>query len=206
MYIFICTVKTIIHSPTWKLKQNKCTHKCFKKKKTHHESDDLNRINSRKFTCLPLFALLRTQKEKRQSHVPVNLKNSDFAPAGVDATSSSRTFHPEATGEGGKFQSKKLYRLKRKLLHSHLTLLKSDMKRTHTYRCGCPCSIMVKATNCGILKSKFKLQSCYYIHIQTNTLMNPLILPAIGFNSTTAVLLEEWFWHWITYKGWYAFT
>ena len=37
---------------------------------------------------------------------------------------------------------------------------------------------MVKAMDC-----ESKLQSCYYIHFQTNTLgkgMNPLILPAMG--------------------------
>ena len=39
----------------------------FQKKETYHESDDLNRINSRKFTCLPLFALLVTHKEKNVS-------------------------------------------------------------------------------------------------------------------------------------------
>ena len=49
--------------------------------------------------------------------MPVNLKKPEFAPAGVQAGSSSRTFHPEATGTGGKVQSKNLYRLKRKLLH-----------------------------------------------------------------------------------------
>ena len=77
------------------------------KKETHQESDDLNRINSREFTCLPLFALLMIHKEKRQSRMPVNLKKTEFAPAGVQAGSSSRTFHPEATGAGGKVQSKK---------------------------------------------------------------------------------------------------
>ena len=64
-----------------------------------------------------LFALRVTHKEKRQSRMPVDLKKTEFAPAGVQAGSSSRTFHPEATGAGGKVQSKKLYRLKRKLLH-----------------------------------------------------------------------------------------
>ena len=34
------------------------------KRETHHESDDLNRINSREFVCLPRFALLVTHKEK----------------------------------------------------------------------------------------------------------------------------------------------
>ena len=49
--------------------------------------------------------------------MPVNLKKTEFAPAGVQGGSSSCTFHPEATGAGGKVQSKKLYRLKCKLLH-----------------------------------------------------------------------------------------
>ena len=64
-----------------------------------------------------LFALLVTHKEKRPSRMPVNLKKAEFAPAGVQAGSSSRTIHPEATGARGKVQSKKLYRLKRKPLH-----------------------------------------------------------------------------------------
>ena len=38
--------------------------------------------------------------------MPVNLKKTEFAPAGVQAGSSSRTFHPKATGAGGKVQSK----------------------------------------------------------------------------------------------------
>ena len=89
-----------------------------KKKETHHESDDLNRINSsREFTCLPLFASLITHKEKRQFRTLVDLKKTEFTPAGVQDGSSSHTFHPEATGAGDKVQSKKLYRLKCKLLH-----------------------------------------------------------------------------------------
>ena len=46
-YIFICTCvqhKASIHSPMWKLKQNKCT-QMFQKKETHHKSDDLNPTN-----------------------------------------------------------------------------------------------------------------------------------------------------------------
>ena len=39
--------------------------------------------------------------------MPVNLKKTEFAPAGVQARSSSRIFHPEATGAGSKVQSKK---------------------------------------------------------------------------------------------------
>ena len=71
-----------------------------------------------------LFALLVTHKEKCQSRMLVDLKKTEFAPAGVQARSSSRTFHPEATGTGGKVQSKRLYRLKRKFLHLHLVLNK----------------------------------------------------------------------------------
>ena len=52
--------------------------------------------------------------------MPVDLKKTEFAPAVVQAGSSSRTFHPEVSGAGGKVQSKKLYWLKRKLLHYHL--------------------------------------------------------------------------------------
>ena len=66
-----------------------------------------------------LFALLVTHKEKRPSRMPVNLKKTEFAPAGVQAGGSSRTFHPKVTGVGGKVQSKKLSRLKRNLLHLH---------------------------------------------------------------------------------------
>ena len=38
--------------------------------------------------------------------MPVDMKKAEFAPAGVQAESPSRTFHPEVTGAGGKFQSK----------------------------------------------------------------------------------------------------
>ena len=48
---------------------------------------------------------------------------------------------------------------------------------------GCPCGVVIKALDCGIVVSKFKLQLHYYIHFQTNNLekgMKPLILPAMG--------------------------
>ena len=57
--------------------------------------------------CLPIFTLLVTLKEKGPSRMLVNLKKTEFAPAGVQAGSSSRTFHPETTGAGGKDESKK---------------------------------------------------------------------------------------------------
>ena len=59
---------------------------------------------------------------------------------------------------------------------------------------GCPRDVMVKAMDCGIVVCEFVLQSRYYVHFQANTLgkgMNPLILPAMGLNSTTTVLLGE---------------
>ena len=43
--------------------------------------------------------------------------------------------------------------------------------------------VMVKAMVCEIVAREFEIQSCYYVHFQTNTIgkgMNPLILPAMG--------------------------
>ena len=48
---------------------------------------------------------------------------------------------------------------------------------------GCPLGVMVKVMDCGIVVSKFVLQSRYYVHFRVNTIgkgMNPLILPAMG--------------------------
>ena len=48
---------------------------------------------------------------------------------------------------------------------------------------GCPCGVIVKTMDCGIVVNEFVLQSRYYIHFWANTLgkgMNPLILPAMG--------------------------
>ena len=45
------------------------------------------------------------------------------------------------------------------------------------YLWGCSRGVMVKAMNCGIVISEFKLQSCYHVPFQTNTLgkdMKPL--------------------------------
>ena len=35
---------------------------------------------------------------------------------------------------------------------------------------GCPDGVMVKALDCGIVVSKFELQSCYCVHFWSNTL------------------------------------
>ena len=43
--------------------------------------------------------------------------------------------------------------------------------------------VMVKAMDCGIVVSKFVLQSHYYVHFPANNFgkgMNPLILQAMG--------------------------
>ena len=72
---------------------------------------------------------------------------------------------------------------------------------------GCPRGVMVKAMNCGIVVSEVELQPCYYVHFRTDTLgerYEPPYPPSYGLNSTSTVLLEEWLWHWITHKGWYA--
>ena len=48
---------------------------------------------------------------------------------------------------------------------------------------GGPCGVMVKALDCGIVVSEFKLWQCYYIHFWINTLgkgINLIILPAMG--------------------------
>ena len=72
---------------------------------------------------------------------------------------------------------------------------------------GSPCGIIAKVQNCSLDVSEFKLPLCYCIHFHTNTLgkgMNPLISPSYGLDSTTTVILQEWLWHGIIHKGWYA--
>ena len=68
---------------------------------------------------------------------------------------------------------------------------------------GCPRGVML-AMDCGIVVSEFFLQSRYYVHFGTNTLGKSIehpSPPSYGLNSTTTVLLGEWLWHYITYKG-----
>ena len=46
---------------------------------------------------------------------------------------------------------------------------------------GCPCGVMVKVMDCGIVVSEFK--SLYYVHFRTNILekgVNAFILPVMG--------------------------
>ena len=66
------------------------------------------------------------------------------------------------------------------------------------YSRGCPCGVMVKAMDCGIVVREFVPQSRYYIHFRANTLgerYEPPYPPSYGLNSTTTVLLGEWLWH-----------
>ena len=49
---------------------------------------------------------------------------------------------------------------------------------------------MVEKMDCGMVASKFELQSRYYVHFRTNTLgkgMNPLILPVMSGFSTELI-------------------
>ena len=58
---------------------------------------------------------------------------------------------------------------------------------------GSPHGIKAKVLHCALEVTEFKLQSCYYVHFQTNTLgkgMNLFILSSYGLNSITVVLLQ----------------
>ena len=51
---------------------------------------------------------------------------------------------------------------------------------------------MAKVLDCGLQVTEFNLQSCHYVHFQTNTFtkgMNPLSL-SYRLNSITAVILQ----------------
>ena len=55
---------------------------------------------------------------------------------------------------------------------------------------------MIKALNYGILVSKLKLHSRYYVHFPTNTFgkgMNPLIFPAIDQIGSLLFFLKDGF-------------
>ena len=57
-----------------------------------------------------------------------------------------------------------------------------EQERKPKHQSGCPCGVVVKALDFGIVVSKFKLQSRYYIHFRTNTFgksMNSYFLPAM---------------------------
>ena len=69
------------------------------------------------------------------------------------------------------------------------------LKTIKFYRRGCPRGVMVKAMDCRIVVSEFKLQSRYYVHkYPWGKVWTPLS-PSYGLNSTTTVFLEEWLWY-----------
>ena len=66
---------------------------------------------------------------------------------------------------------------------------------------------MAEVLDCSPKVSKFEPQLHYYIHFWTTTLKKSIELSypcSNGLNSITAVLQQEWFWHRITHKSWYA--
>ena len=78
-------------------------------------------------------------------------------------------------------------------MHNPAAVIDND-----THKRGCPCGVMVKAMDSGIVVCEFELQSRYYVHFQTNTLgkgIEPPYPPSYGLNSTTTVLLGEWLLH-----------
>ena len=55
----------------------------------------------------------------------------------------------------------------------------------YIYTCvhGCPCGVIVKVMDCGIIVSGFEPQSRSYVHFWTNTLgkgINPLVFLVMG--------------------------
>ena len=61
----------------------------------------------------------------------------------------------------------------------------------------CANGMLANMMNYDVIVSKFKLQSCYYVHFQTNFFgkgMSTLIHLNYGLNSTTTVL-QRWLWY-----------
>ena len=59
---------------------------------------------------------------------------------------------------------------------------------------------MIKTLTCGIIVSEFEFLSRGYFYFGKGMNSYP---SCSGLNSTITVL-EWWFWHYITMKGWYA--
>ena len=60
---------------------------------------------------------------------------------------------------------------------------------------GSPYGVMANMLDCGIIISEFELQWYNYFHFRNNTLVK-----CINF----LILLQGWFWYWITHESWYA--
>ena len=55
------------------------------------------------------------------------------------------------------------------------------------------CDVVANMLDCDIIVNEFKLQSCYHVHFQTNTLrkgINILIISSYVLNSTPSVILQ----------------
>ena len=64
------------------------------------------------------------------------------------------------------------------------------LSNTNNFKRESHWSIMAEMMDYGHKVIEFELQSRYYVHFRTNTLgkvMNPLISPRYGFNSTTVL-------------------
>ena len=69
------------------------------------------------------------------------------------------------------------------LTHTYTHTRTYTYTHTHTLSLWCPCGVIVKAMDYGIVVSEFELQSHYYVRFRTNTLgkrMNTFIFPAMG--------------------------
>ena len=58
---------------------------------------------------------------------------------------------------------------------------------------GCPCGVMVKAMDCGIVVSEFVLQSLNYVHFPVKTFWKGMNPPSYGLDIAITVLLGEYF-------------
>ena len=98
LFVYVFSVKTSTHSPTI----HSSTYR-------HSPTYNLQHENS--------FCLASDPQRKMSVSHASWFEKDRILTSQCSARSSSCTFHPEATGAGGKVQSKKLYRLKCKLLH-----------------------------------------------------------------------------------------
>ena len=67
----------------------------------------------------------------------------------------------------------------------------SYVKNNESVTRGCPCGVMVKAMDCGIVVSEFELQSRYYGHFRARERYELPYPLSYGLNSTTTVLIGE---------------
>ena len=69
-----------------------------------------------------------------------------------------------------------------------------------------PHDVVPNVLDSEIVKIRFDLHSCKNFHFQIDThgkVLNAL-LPQLGFNNSTTLLLQGLFQYWITHEGWYS--